>query len=95
MTVAAKPISVKLDISARARLDDLAAARRRSVHWLMREAVEQYIAREEKREEIKRAAVRAWEEYRAAGLRLSFEETDRWLADLEEGRDTEPPACRV
>jgi predicted transcriptional regulator len=95
MSVAAKPISVKLDVSARARLDDLAAARRRSVHWLMREAVEQYIAREEKREEIKRAAVRAWEEYRAAGLHLSFEEADRWLADLEEGRDTEPPACRV
>ena len=43
--------SLKLDIKTKERVQRLADARRRSPHWVMREAIEQYVEREEKREQ--------------------------------------------
>jgi len=39
--------SIKLDDTLKARLQQLALAQRRSVHWLMREAIADYVARQE------------------------------------------------
>ena len=46
--------SLKLEAGLKERLHRLATARRRSSHWLMREAIEQYVEREEARERLKR-----------------------------------------
>ena len=46
--------SLKLDSAMKERIQRLAAARRRSPHWVMREAVEQYVEREEKREQLRK-----------------------------------------
>ena len=85
--------SVKLDEGLRERLHRLAQARRRSPHWVMREAIEQYVNREEKREQFLREAMAAWNEYAATGLHLSGVEVDRWLARLEAGEDIPAPEC--
>ena len=37
----------------------------------------------------------AWNEYQATGLHVCLEEADAWLAQLEEGKDVEPPECHV
>ncbi|MGD0600109.1 MAG: ribbon-helix-helix domain-containing protein, partial [Terriglobales bacterium] len=39
--------SLKLDGETKERVQRLASARRRSPHWVMREAIEQYVEREE------------------------------------------------
>ena len=49
--------SVKLDAELKSRLDRLAGERRRSSHWLMREAIRQYVEREEARESFKQEAL--------------------------------------
>jgi predicted transcriptional regulator len=83
--------SVKLEASVKARLNRLAQARRRSSHWLMREAIEQYLEREERREQLRRDAAAAWEEYQVTGQHVTGAETDAWLAQLEAGKRTPPP----
>ena len=45
--------SLKLDPELRDRLRRLAEARRRTPHWLMREAIAQYVDREEARERLR------------------------------------------
>lgn len=40
-------IGVKLDEEIRDRLKSLGTARQRSTHWLMREAIREYLEREE------------------------------------------------
>ncbi|OIN92550.1 MAG: CopG family transcriptional regulator [Comamonadaceae bacterium CG1_02_60_18] len=96
MTVSiAKPLSVKLDAQTRARIENLAASRRRTTHWMMREAIAQYIEREEQRNSLQQDAVAAWEAYQAKGLHLTLEEADAWMAKLEAGQDVEPPPCHV
>lgn len=55
--------SIKLDDTLKGRVQHLAEARRRSSHWIMREAIAQYVEREEKREAFRRDAIEAWEEW--------------------------------
>jgi predicted transcriptional regulator len=85
--------SVKLDGRMRERVQRLAGARRRSPHWIMREAIEQYVEREEKREQLRQDALAAWERYTATGLHLTGDEADAWLAKLEAGDDVPAPEC--
>lgn len=87
--------SIKLDDELKGRVQHLAAARRRTSHWIMREAIAQYVEREEKREVFKQDALRAWEDYQRTGLHLTLEDADAWLAKLEAGEDADLPTCRV
>jgi predicted transcriptional regulator len=61
----------------------------------MREAVEQYVGREEKREQLRQDALAAWSHYQTTSLHATAEEADCWLAKLEEGADAEAPECGV
>jgi predicted transcriptional regulator len=92
---AASTTSLKIEMELKERVQRLAAARRRSAHWIMREAVEQYVSREEKRERFRQDALEAWAHYQATGLHITGEEADAWLAKLEEGEDAEAPECHV
>ena len=87
--------SLKLDPEMKDRVQRLAAARRRSAHWVMREAVEQYVEREEKREQLRQDALAAWADYQATGLHVTAEEADAWLAKLEAGKHVVIPKCHV
>ena len=87
--------TLKLDIESKDRVNRLASARRRSAHWLMREAVEQYVEREEKREQLRQDALAAWAGYQATGLHVSAGEADAWLAKLEAGQRAAIPKCHV
>jgi predicted transcriptional regulator len=61
----------------------------------MREAIEEYVEREEKREQFRREALAAWAHYQTTGLDVTAEDADAWLAKLEAGKDTAPPKCRA
>jgi predicted transcriptional regulator len=87
--------SLKLDSETKERVNRLASARRRSPHWLMREAVEQYVEREEKRERLRQDALAAWEDYQTTGLHVTAKDADAWMAKLEAGKRAAIPKCRV
>jgi len=87
--------SLKLDSAVKERVHRLASARRRSPHWIMREAVEQYVEREEKREQLRQDALAAWAEYQTTGLHVTAKEADAWLAKLEAGKHAVSPKCHV
>lgn len=88
-------IAVKIDPEIKIRMKRLADARHRSTHWLAKEAIYQYVEREEKRESFRQEAIAAWHEYQITGIHLSQDEADAWLAKLAEGQDVEPPECHV
>lgn len=88
-------ISLKIDSDLKNRIQQLASQRRRSAHWIMLEAIQQYVDREEKHEAFKREALEAWDEYQRTGLHLTGQEVDEWLAKLEKGEDSEIPECHT
>jgi predicted transcriptional regulator len=92
---ATHPVAIKIDEETKTRLKTLAAARDRTPHWLMREAITQYVDREEKREALRQDTLQAWEQFQATGLHVTGDEADAWLQQLEQGNDVEPPECHV
>lgn len=83
--------SIKLEDDLRDRLNHLAAIRQRSAHWLMRQAIGEFVDREERRERFKRDAEEAWEDYQATGLHLTGEEVEAWLEKQAAGDDPKMP----
>ena len=86
-------VSVKLDDALKGRVQRLAVNQRRTAHWVMREAIQQYVEREEARESFRQEALASWTEYRQSGAHLTGAETRDWLRGWgdEEGGDL--PAC--
>lgn len=91
----ARPVAVKLDQAICERIKRLAESHHRTPHWMMREAIHQYVEREEKREAYRQEGIQAWNDFQETGLHATQEEADTWLAKLENGEDLEPPACHV
>jgi predicted transcriptional regulator len=91
---ALRPIAVKLDNDTRDRLKRLADAKDRSTHWMLREAVAQFLEREEKREAFRQAGLQAWQDYQATGKHLPHDAADAWLAKLEAGEEAAAPECQ-
>ncbi|MDR2153428.1 MAG: ribbon-helix-helix protein, CopG family [Burkholderiaceae bacterium] len=72
----------------------LAAARRRTAHWIMREAITQYVEREEKREALNQDTLKVWEQFQSTGLHAVAEEVDQWLASWGTDDELPAPVCR-
>jgi len=89
-TTVVRPVAIKIDSDTKARVKRLADARHRTPHWLMREAICQYVDREEKREAFRQDGLKAWQEYQETGLHVTAEEVGAWLASW--GGDNEQPA---
>ena len=57
--------SIKIDDELKQRVQQIAATRQRSAHWIMREAIREYVEREEKREALRK---RPWHPFVAASI---------------------------
>ena len=94
MTAAAtRPVAIKIDQDTRDRVKRLAEARHRTSHWVMREAINQYVEREEKREAFGQDAINSWNEYRETGLHVTDEEVVAWLDTWGEENEKAAPIC--
>jgi len=85
--------SIKLDDELKGRVQHLADARRRTSHWIMREAIAQYVEREEKREAFRQDTLKAWEEYQATGLHTTADEVGQWLSSWGTENELPAPVC--
>lgn len=82
--------SIKIDDELKSRVQDLAKQRRRSAHWVMLEAIEQYVTREEAHESFKQEALASWQSYRETGLHLTGQEVRGWLDSWGENEEGAP-----
>lgn len=71
--------AVKLDDATYDRLKSLGAVRKRSPHWLMKEAITQFLEREEEAERIRQDTLERLERYKATGETISHDAVDAWL----------------
>ena len=85
--------SVKLDDELKIRIQQLADKRHRSAHWIMCEAIRDYVGREEARESFKQDALASWTAYQESGRHLTSEEVGDWLNTWGTDKETEMPPC--
>ena len=85
--------SIKIDDALKARVQQLASQRRRSAHWIMLEAIEQYVSREEARESFRAEAESAWHAYQRDGRHLTGQEVQGWLSTWGTDDEAASPEC--
>lgn len=85
--------SLKIDDALKTRVQNLADRRRRSAHWIMLEAIEQYVAREEARENFKQEALASWAAFQETGRHLTGGEVREWLDDWGTEAERAAPPC--
>ena len=81
--------SVKLDDELKDRVEQLAGQR----HWIVREAIRQYVDREQARESFKQEALASWIEYQTTAQHLTGDEVRRWLNTWGSDAEARMPAC--
>jgi predicted transcriptional regulator len=85
--------SIKIDDDLKGRIQHLAGLRQRSCHWIMREAITQYLEREEARESFKQEALASWTAYQETGQHLTGQEARTWLGSWGTDAEAELPRC--
>jgi len=91
----ASSVTIKLGDSNRDRLKSLAVAKKRSPHYLMKEAIERYIAVEEAQQVILKSVDESVTHFEATGLHISFDEVKAWAQELKINRNAQLPACHA
>ena len=85
--------SLKIDDTLKNRVQHLASQRRRSAHWIMLEAIQQYVEREEARENFKQEALASWSAYQETGRHLTGQEVRTWLDTWGTDDEQAAPMC--
>lgn len=86
-------MGVKVDEEIRNRLKLLGESKRRSPHWLMKEAIRKYLDHEEEIERRNTEANKAWEEYQETGEFVSNKDMIAWLDTW--GTSKEKPCPKI
>ena len=85
--------TLKLDPDLKTRVNRLAESKRRTAHWVMKEAIEDYVKREEERQAFIKEGLESYRHYKETGLHLTLEEASRWLKTWGTEDETTAPAC--
>ena len=84
-----------IDQELRDRVEKLAVSQNRSPRGVMRDAILQYVDREEARQEFSAEAAAAWSRYRHDGIHLSGDEVGAWLSTWGTDDEAGAPECHV
>lgn len=85
--------SLKINDTLKERVQQLASQRRRSSHWIMLEAIQQYVEREEAKESFRQEAISSWESYQETGRHLDAKEVGNWLESWGTSDEKPVPDC--
>ncbi len=75
------------------RMDQFARQQKQPSESIFRDAVTEYLDRQDQRRSFRKDAADAWADYQRTGLHVSGDEADAWLAKLEAGEVVAAPDC--
>ena len=88
-------VTVKLAASDRKRIQSLAISKKRTPHYLMKEAIQAYLDREEIEQRFIAAAEESWDEFEKTGLHITLDEMRVWAKELKTNPNAVLPACHT
>lgn len=86
-------VTIKLDDADRDRIASLATVKKRTPHYLMKEAILEYVKKEETRQNFIAAAKSSFEHYKETGLHITLDEFSNWVDQVQENPEAPVPAC--
>lgn len=88
-------VSVKLDAADREKIASLAVMKKRTPHYLMKEAIVDYIRREEAQQNFIKVAEASFEHYKATGLYITLDEFSSWVDEVQLNPSARMPDSHV
>lgn len=85
-------MTIKLAEQERERLRKLGDAKKRSVHWLAKEAIIRYLENEETAERFRQETRDRWEEFSRTQTSISNDSVMEWLETWGSDDEGKPPA---
>ncbi|RKZ97204.1 MAG: CopG family transcriptional regulator [Gammaproteobacteria bacterium] len=85
--------SIKIDAETKQYIQTIADRKHRSPHWVMLEAIRDYIKRDEVKEQFTQEALASWKSYKETGQHLTGQEVQDWLNNWGTDNETEAPKC--
>jgi predicted transcriptional regulator len=79
----------------RERLKSLAIAKKRTPHYLMKEAIQTYLEKEEVEQRVIATAQASLKHYKETGLHITHEELSAWVEALHHNPKAEFPVCHT
>ena len=89
MAQANKAVTVKLENDTKEKLQHLSKVKSRSTHWLMKKAIDDYVDKEEERENLRQESLARWEEAefgKVVDHNKVVDWLDSWGSDKEKER---------
>ena len=86
-------VTIKLDAADRNRIESLASAKKRTPHYLMKEAILDYVKKEEARQNFIAAAQSSFEHYKETGLHITLDEFSAWVDQVQQDPGAPVPPC--
>ena len=86
-------VTITLDDTDQDRIATLATAKKRSPHYLMKEAILEYLQKEEARQNFVAAAESSYVHYKETGLHITLDEFDSWVDRVQQDPNTPMPEC--
>jgi predicted transcriptional regulator len=86
-------VTIKLDAADRNRIESLASAKKRTPHYLMKEAILDYVKKEEARQNFIAAAQSSFEHYKETGLHITLDELSAWVEQVQQDPNAPVPPC--
>ena len=87
------PVTISLDDVDQDRIASLASAKKRTPHYLMKEAILEYLQKEEARQNFIAAAESSFVHYKETGLHITLDEFDSWVDQVQHDPNTPIPEC--
>lgn len=78
MVQANKIVTVKLETTTKEKLQHLSKVKSRSTHWLMKKAIDDYVKKEEHKENLREESLARWKEAEL-GKVVNHDEVIQWL----------------
>jgi predicted transcriptional regulator len=88
-------VTIKLDPADRDRIAALASTKKRTPHYLMKEAILDYVQKEEVRQNFIKAAESSYMHYKETGQHITLEELSAWVDDVQQNPDAPVPECHT
>ncbi|MCU7837123.1 MAG: CopG family ribbon-helix-helix protein [gamma proteobacterium symbiont of Taylorina sp.] len=85
--------SIKIDTETKQHIQIIADKKHRSPHWIMLEAIRDYIKRYEVEEQFSQEALASWKSYKETGQHLTGQEVQDWLSTWGTDNEIEAPKC--
>ena len=88
-------MTIKIDEIRRNRLKSLAVAKKRTPHYLMKEALDFYLESEEAEQKTIQEAAASLEHFERTGLHIRLDEVKQWAEELKNNRNAQLPLCHM